>query len=160
MDNSNSILTPPDTPSSQPPANKGSSALLERLSVAMVDVIVNQRDFDCETAEAQEVVAHLSPNWKSDMDTQAKGLDWTSQLASWKERAKEMPDVKFEVRQVSSEVNERSGIAKVYMDMEVTGLGSVTLHAMNELRWRRVKGEWLCTYVLGFRGSPGNAGFP
>ncbi|KAK4626676.1 hypothetical protein CLAFUW4_05145 [Fulvia fulva] len=48
--------------------------------------------------------------------------------------------------------------ATVYMNMEVTGLSDVVLHAMNELGWRKIAGQWLCYYTVGMRGSPGNTG--
>lgn len=64
----------------------------------------------------------------------------------------------FEIVHLSSYVNESAGMANVYMNMEVTGVGGVVLHAMNELRWKRFDGVWLCYFTIGMRGSPGNAG--
>jgi hypothetical protein len=146
MDSADAIPTPPETPDAnqqQTTAQKSSAPLLERLSRALVNAL-NEHDFDFnQSPEAQEVLACISPHFKADMDTQPQSLTWDEQIASWKERAGVHPDVRFEVKQVSSDVNERSGVAKVYMDMEVRGLGNVTLHAMNELRWRKMHGKWL-----------------
>jgi len=153
--------TPPDTPSAhdQP---KGTAAQLERLSSLIIHAH-NERDFDFRSNEAQELVTHISPLWKGEIDTNGppqRPISWAEQVAAWKKRAEECPDVHFAIQTLSSEVNERSGVAKVYMEMVVTGIGDLKLHAMNELRWRRVEGLWLLHYTLGMRGSPGNTGIP
>ena len=87
-------------------------------------------------------------------------MTWTQQIDSWQGRAEEHPDVRFEVVQINSDVQEEKGIARVYMDMEVLGLGDVRLHAMNVLTWVRGPDQvWRLSHVAGMRGSPGNAGF-
>jgi hypothetical protein len=95
------------------------------------------------------------------MDTQPQGdngLSWLEQVSAWRERAQEHPHVHFDVIQMSSAVDDSGGSAQVYMDMEVSGIGDVKLHAMNELRWQHVHGRWMWHYVIGMRGTPGNSG--
>lgn len=173
-----SILTPPDTPAASqkaneadtPPATSSTAAILERLSSA-IPTAINERDLDFTTPDAQELLSHISPRFQATMDTQPgpKPLTWIEQMAAWKERAAEYPDVKFEVVNVASHVDEKKGKARVYVDMEVFGLGEgVKLNAMNELKWRRERddgvvdreGRWMLWSVLGMRGSPmDNGGF-
>ncbi|KAF7195321.1 hypothetical protein HII31_03213 [Pseudocercospora fuligena] len=135
---------------------------LGRLSCAFAN-IVNTHDFDLALPASQELNAHVSPEWLSSMDTQPAKLSWPQQLEQWRARAAEMPNVRFIVQEVSSDVDERKGHAIVCLNMEVVGMAeSVTLHAMNEVRWRRVgvgqNARWLCFYNLGLRGTPGNSG--
>ena len=158
MSKLDAILTPPETPSGQ---NKPTTAAqLERLS-AIVPEIVNTRDFDFARPEAQELLSHVSPDFASQIDTlpdQAKLLSWKAQVAAWRPRAQEHPDVRFEATAVSSVVDERLGFAQVFVEMEVSGIGDVKLHAMNELKWQRVDGKWLWFYVIGMRGTLQNSG--
>ncbi|KAK4549112.1 hypothetical protein LTR36_007568 [Oleoguttula mirabilis] len=137
------------------------AAELERLSTAFVGVL-NAHDFAFASHEAQELVAHLTPDWRAQMDTsahQTEPVGFAEQVKRWKARAQEHPDVRFDVVGVSSDVDEHKGRARVYIEMDVSGiLASGTLQAMNEVKWRRVGGAWRCYYVTGFRGSRGNGG--
>lgn len=155
--------TPDSTPSDDPGSRKAEETAkeLEALSTAFVHAL-NARDFDFnKSGSAREVSRHIAPTWKAQLDTrpqQERPLSWDEQRQAWRERALDHPDVYFDVVQVTSDVNEENGHAKVYLDMEVSGIGHVLLHAMNEVRWRRTRGTWLCYYVIGMRGTPGNAG--
>ncbi|KAK5165128.1 uncharacterized protein LTR77_009225 [Saxophila tyrrhenica] len=149
MDDPSSVPTPPETPT-VPPQKKDTAAELERLSCLIIHAH-NERDFEFQGADTQELQAHISPQWKGEIDTggpRDRPITWEEQTSAWKQRAEEHPDVRFDIRHVSSQVNERSGVAKVYMEMEVSGIGGVTLHAMNELRWRKVERLWLLHYTL------------
>ena len=158
MYNWNAALTPPNTPAHL--KEPFTTTKLERLSVVIPGVI-NTRDFNFKRPEAQELLSHVSSDFLSQIDTlsqQEEALSWTDQMAAWRRRAEEHPDVHFAVASVSSTVDESKGYAQVYVEMEVSGIGDVKLHAMNELRWRRVHGKWLWYYVIGLRGTPGNSG--
>lgn len=148
----------PETPTTQ---TETTASRLERLSSIVVSTI-NDRDFDFTSKDAQSFLAHVSPQWRGEIDTFAQKREIKSfdeQRAMWKKRAEENPDVHFEIVHLSSYVNEGAGMANVYMDMEVTGVANVTLHAMNELKWKRGNdGVWLCYFTIGMRGSPGNSG--
>ena len=77
----------------------------------------------------------------------------------WRKREEDYPDVHFHIASIETNFhNMGEGAATVYMNMEVTGVSDVILHAMNELRWRKSAGQWLCYYTIGMRGSPGNTG--
>lgn len=158
MNGPQSTLTPPDTPSHT--AKLPTKDELERLS-AIVPEIVNTRDFDFTGSEAQELLSHVAPDFTSQIDTLPdtdKLLSWHGQVAAWRQRATDHPDVQFAVTSVSSTVDEKIGFAQVFVEMEVSGIGDVKLHAMNELKWQRVDGQWLWYYVIGMRGTPGNSG--
>ena len=155
MYNWNAAFTPPDTPLQI--KEPSSAAELERLSVVIPHVI-NTRDFDLKSPEAQELLSHVSADFLSDLDTQEKGLSWTDQVDAWRRRVEEYPDVQFTVTSVSSTLDDTKGLAQVYVEMEVSGYGDVKLHAMNELRWKKVAYEWMWYYVIGMRGTPGNSG--
>ncbi|KAK3709511.1 hypothetical protein LTR37_010884 [Vermiconidia calcicola] len=160
MYNPNSIATPPESPGQE--KSTSTAAKLERLSAAVVNAH-NARDFSFQSEEAQELVAHLTHDWEGQFDThsdQTHSYTWNEQVSAWKERAENYPRVHFQIVQTSSNVSEKYGWARVYMDMEVSGIGELTLHAMNELRWKRVDGKWWLYYVLGMRGTPMNAGLP
>lgn len=120
--------------------------------------ILNEKDFDFTSAEAQEVERHMSPEWRSQMDTQPGLVTWEEQKSLWKERADIYPDIVWTVRDVQTDVNQRTGTANVHLEMEVSGIGDVKLQAINENKWVRVNGQWLCHRTIGMRGSPGNSG--
>lgn len=158
MHDCNGALTPPDTPSH--PKDHSPAAELERLSIVIPSVI-NSRDFDFKSPAAQELLTHVSSDFLSQIDTlpqQGRTVSWAEQVAAWRSRAQEYPDVSFAVRSVSSTVDDTKGSAQVYVEMEVSGIGDVKLHAMNELRWKRIDGKWMWCYVVGMRGTPGNSG--
>ena len=128
---------------------------LERLSSAFVNAI-NERDFNFEREEARDLVHHLAPDWRAQLDTyaqQVQPLTFPEQIVLWRQRAQENPDVHFQILHILSDVNEHKGIASVYVEMEVSGISNVKLQAMNELKWRRRDNTWLCYYVIGMRGS-------
>ena len=154
----NAVFTPPDTPSQ--PKEPSIAAELERLS-AVIPRVINTRDFDFKSPEAEELLSHVSSDFVAQIDTrpqQDKALSWHEQVSAWRERAEEHPQVHFALTQISSVVDENRGFAQVYMDMEVSGIGDVKLNAMNELRWRQVHGKWVWYHVIGMRGTPGNTG--
>ena len=158
MSGQNALITPPYTPSQL--KEPSVPAELERLS-AVIPLVVNRRDFDFESNEAKELHSHVSPEFAAQIDTlpqQGRTVSWADQVSAWRKRAEDNPDAHFALTSISSVVNEKKGVAQVYMDMEVSGIGDVKLHAMNELRWKRVDGIWLWYYVVGMRGTPGNSG--
>ena len=156
----NHLSTPPETPGLSAQKTDSTDPELERLSTIMLDIL-NTRDFDLETEESRELQQHIAPDLKFLMDTQEQNGEpwsWKRQLVAWKQRAEELPDVHFALISISSAVDESNGEARVFMEMEATGIGEVKLHAMNEVWWRRYNKRWKCYYVLGMRGTPGNSG--
>jgi len=146
------------TPTSDESPVEPVSALLERLSFAVVTAI-NEQDFDFTSEQAHEFLAHLAPDWEGEMDTQPAKVNFEQQVALWRQRTETHPNVCFEVLQVESAVDEDSGTASVYLGMQVSGFGDVVLHAMNEMKWRREKSKgWLCYQTIGMRGSMVNSG--
>ncbi|KAK4503454.1 hypothetical protein PRZ48_004369 [Zasmidium cellare] len=139
----------PDTPSTRVDPDESTASYLERLSSTIVTAL-NDRDFAFASAPAQLFLTHISPHWRGEIDTFAQKREITSfdqQRAMWKQRAEENPGVHFEIVHLWSYVNEEVGLANVYMNMEVTGVGGdgVKLHAMNELKWKRTDGETTLT---------------
>ncbi|TKA70704.1 hypothetical protein B0A55_07356 [Friedmanniomyces simplex] len=151
--------TPPDEYTSD--NNKSTTSELERLSSAFVHIL-NDHDFDFRTPAAQELQAHLSSNFRAHLDTYAQDSEpvtLAEQIAKWRQRAQENPEVKFRILHTMATVDEGKGRASVYVEMEVSGISDVKLQAMNELNWECVGGVWLCYYIIGMRGSSVNNGF-
>ncbi|KAK5723691.1 hypothetical protein LTR15_005390 [Elasticomyces elasticus] len=143
--------TPPDDCTE----DRSTVSELERLSSAFLHVL-NERDFDFQTPTSQELKSHLSTNFRAHLDTFAQNSEpvtLEAQVAKWRQRAQEQPNVHFHLLSLMSTVDESTGRASVYVDMEVSGLSGVKLQAMNELNWERVDGVWLCYYIIGMRGS-------
>lgn len=148
------------TPESDTSPKETTSAQIERLSTTWVNTL-NNRDFSFTSPEAQDLIAHLAPDFRARIDTDPSNpfhLSLDEQIVKWRERAEQHPDVYFKIVLISSDVDEAKGVASVYLNMEVSGIGEVMLSAMNELRWRREDERWLCYYVIGMRGSMGNTG--
>lgn len=135
-------------------------AMLERLSAIGVQAL-NDGDHDFSRSEAtRELRAHIAPDWRGQIDTYAHAREVTldEQTAMWDQRRAENPNVHFHIMGMTTDIDEAKGEALIFLDMEVTGLAEVTLQAMNELTWRRIKGEWFLWHTLGLRGTRGNTG--
>ncbi|KAK4554672.1 hypothetical protein LTR86_008174 [Recurvomyces mirabilis] len=111
---------------------------IERLAVNFVDVL-NARDFDFTSDKAKELRSRMTADWKAQMDTYAA----------------DPSPVKFDeqVVEVMSKVEESKKRARVFLEMQVSGITDGKLMAMNELRWKMVEGVWLCYFVIGMRGG-------
>ncbi|KAK3068898.1 hypothetical protein LTR53_013176 [Teratosphaeriaceae sp. CCFEE 6253] len=128
--------TPPD----HTPSTASTTTELERLSGAFVHVL-NERDFDFASTAAQELRSHLSSNFRAHLDTFAQDsrpVTLDEQVAKWRQRAQENPDVNFAILHTMCSVDEAKGRASVYVEMEVSGISNVKLQAVNELNWERV----------------------
>ena len=137
-------------------------AKLERLSAVVVHAI-NSRDFTFQSKEAKELILHIAPDFKAQLDTTGdpRTVDWDEQVSRWRQRAEEFPNVQFHILHVDISVDSTDSHASVYMDMEVTGIGDVKLQAMNEVKWKKVGGPaspWVLYFVIGMRGSQANSG--
>ncbi|KAK5111383.1 hypothetical protein LTR62_005224 [Meristemomyces frigidus] len=149
------LFTPATTPLAPQSSDPESTVQdLERISRAFVDVL-NAHDFDFTSLRAQEVRSRMSPDWRTRIDTvgDPQPCDFEEQQRRWKSRALDNPDVHFKVVEVMSKVVERKQRARVFMEMEVSGVTSGKVMAMNELRWKKVDGVWLCYYTIGMRGG-------
>ncbi|EMC96954.1 hypothetical protein BAUCODRAFT_147147 [Baudoinia panamericana UAMH 10762] len=156
-----SVTTLPSPPPEAVKQKESTAELLERLSSA-IGVVINEHDFDFTSDSAKELIAHIAPDMKSQLDTcaqDANHLTWEEQVSQWRQRAKYTPDVRFHLDQIASDVNEDTGRATVFMEMTVHGIENVTLQAMNDLKWRRKNGQWMLYHMIGLRGSTANTGF-
>jgi hypothetical protein len=144
-----------------PPDSDGDTvSLLERLSAAFC-YIINEKDFTLSSSVSKELMEHISPDFRAQMDTVTAGsesITFDQQMAFWRQRAEEQPDVSFMPVHTSTELNEETGRATVYLNMEVRGIDNVKLEAINQLKWRRQGETWFCYYVIGMRGSAVNSG--
>ncbi|PIA92665.1 hypothetical protein CB0940_05085 [Cercospora beticola] len=147
------------TLSSKPKANDNvpgepTASRLNRLSCAF-PTIINTKDFSLQGPDVQELASCITPDWTGSMDTQPQGVTWSEQVKLWKARAAGMPNVRFEITHSNVDLDEVNGVATVWMEMEVMGMGDVVLGAVNEVNWRRVKDDkWECFRTKGMRGSP------
>lgn len=153
-----------ETPSLAPSDNKPTETttqMLERLCTNFVKALDNQ-DFDFTDPAAQEVMSHLSPDWHARLLTYAeaaKTLTLAEQMAVWRKRAVDLPEVRYGIDYVFSHVNESGGIATVLVNMMISGVAMTTRYNMNECRWRRNdEGKWIWMSVHGIRGNPMSSG--
>ncbi len=105
------------TPSSDHTPPESIAATLERLSTAVVTAL-NARDFDFTSETAQELVRHLAPDFKAELDSlpnQNRPRTFEEQKIAWKKRIEQYPDVHFEIVGMDSQVDEKKGRGSVYM---------------------------------------------
>jgi hypothetical protein len=153
MDNATYLPSPaPTEPAGAP---KPLIPDLERLSAAFVQVL-NERDFDFTSDVAQELKSRLSSDWKAQLDTFAadsRPVTFAEQVARWRQRAQDNPDVKFNVLDVQTRVDNKKGRVNIFVEMEVEGISNVKLQALNVVKWKVVGDIWMCYKVIGMRGS-------
>lgn len=65
----------------------------------------------------------------------------------------QFPGFSVAVKSISSDVDEETGIASVYMETEVSGAPpEIKTISVNEYRWRRDRGVWKCWLHTGMKG--------
>ena len=137
------------------------AADLVRLA-AIIDKVVNTNDFDFTSPEAQELLPHIAWDFNCQIDCirhPDERLSWKELVAAWRKGAEDDPGVKLAWTSVTSTIDEAKGFAQVYLEKEITAVGGLKFHVMEEQRWRRDFGKWLLTNMLGMRGTPANSGF-
>lgn len=139
------------TPSSD--TDETTSTKLERLSRCVPESI-NARDFAFASKDGQELLAHTAPDFMCHLDSQSQPITLQEQVKAWSDRAETHPDFRFELQDVTSDVNERSGRASVFMSLIWTGISDVNLHAICEMKWRRKGNWWELYWVYGMRSMP------
>lgn len=168
MANRNATLTPPETPSlslsgSTPSEPKGASTAAELVRLAsIIDEVVNTNDFDFTSPDAQELLLHIASDFICQIDCirhPEERLSWESLVAAWRQGAEDDPGVKLAWTSVSTTVDDPRGFAQVFLEKEITAVGGLKFHIMEEQRWRRVSGKWFLSNMIGMRGSPANSGF-
>lgn len=168
MASGNAALTPPDTPSlslggttpSEPEAATTATELVRLASI--IDEVVNTNDFDFTTPDAQELLSHIASDFVCQIDCiryPDERLSWEDLVAAWRRGAEDDPGVKLAWTSVSSTVDEPKGFAQVYLEKEITAVGGLKFHVMEEQQWRRDFGKWFLSNMIGMRGTPANSGF-
>ena len=140
-------------PVSEKPQPETTAQLIERLSSNFVTTI-NDRDFDFSSEDAQELMSHISPDWRAQLQSFTDGNASHSleeQIVIWRRRVKEHPDTEYGIDSVFSDVNEHAGTAIVYVNMYVAGIAEARLYNMNQCTWKRnSEGKWIW---LGTQGE-------
>lgn len=136
---------------------------LERLARSATQV-VNGGDFDHETPAGREFASYVSDDFQAVLDNYSpEPLSWRGLCATWKLMARLDPSVFFDIRQISSDVDDVRGKATVYVEIAATGVtGSkdVKFLTMSVLSWRRdEKGRWWYHRYQGMLGTVGSGGF-
>lgn len=144
---------PQDYPTPASDSDESTASKLERLSRCVADSI-NARDFAFTSKDGQELLAHTAADFMCHLDSQAQPITLQEQVAAWQKRTEQFPDFRFELQEISSDVNERSGQASVFMSLIWTGLSDVNLHAITELKWRKMGNWWELYWVYGMRSMP------
>lgn len=155
-----SILTPPYTPSES--GNKPTTAAeLVRLA-GVIDILVNDADFTFTRPDAQELLSHIASDFGATIDCVRHPdeiLSWDELVEAWRKGSEDDPGVRFAWTSVSSTIDEGNGTAQLFIEKEITAVGGLKFHVMEEQRWRRENEIWLLYHILGMRGTPANSGF-
>lgn len=159
------LQTPPDTPydsGSEPESKKESTAARIVRLASLIDICCNAHDFDFAGPEGQELIGHIAPEFTAAIDCirhPDKVFSWEGVVDAWRRGAEEDPNVKFAWTSVSSTIDEGRGFAQVFIEKEITGIGNLRFHVMEEQQWRREYDKWLLVSIMGMRGTPANSGF-
>lgn len=134
-------------PSSRQSATQDTRSYLEGLCVAGV-VALNDRDY-----EYRNVYDAISPRFRAYFENVPQPLTLEEYKVVAQQTIERFPEYHIDVQNVSSEIDELQGNAIVYLEGEVTGAPPGTrMVLMNEFRWKRDGGAWLCWLHRGMKG--------
>lgn len=133
--------------------DESTSTRLERLSRCVPEVI-NARDWAFTSNDAQELLANVSADFMCRLDPHPQPLTLGEQVKAWADRSRETPEFWIELQDVTSNVDQGTGEASVYLDMIFKGVGKFNLHTIAEMKWRRRGNWWKLYWVHALRGMP------
>lgn len=145
-----SVSTAPTVYSKQstPSVLQDTATHLESICVGSV-LAVNARDLDYTK---NDLFKSASSTFKAHFDNFPHPLTMAEHSTILRSMIEQFPKYHVEVKSVSSEVDEETGIATVFMETEVTGApDDIRTRSMNEYRWRRDRGTWRCWSHVGMK---------
>jgi hypothetical protein len=154
-------ITPPFTPAES--QKQSTAAELVRLA-GIIDVMINDNDFTFTRADALELLGHIAPDFRAVIDCVRypdQTQTWQELVEAWQKGSEEDPGVRFAWTSVSSTIDEVGGQAQLFIEKQITAVGGMKFHVMEEQQWQRDSnsGKWLLWRILGMRGTPANSGF-
>jgi hypothetical protein len=124
---------------------------LERLHILSAKA-TNSGDWELTTA--QEFLDHLDPAFQFWPEDSGTPQSWEGAIKGWQNILKDFPGYRYNVENISSDVDEHKGIAWVHIDASVDGTGGVKHSWRTEARWRRdLNGKWVLRELMGLRGA-------
>lgn len=124
---------------------------LEHLSRRIIEINLNDKD-----STHPLIMTHMSTQFRSKHDALPKVTNRDDHQGSLVEHLKKQPDLRVEILNTSSEVDESRGRATVYVWYELTGLEhDLEREAVAVLSWERRQGTWLNVKHTGMRGPSG-----
>lgn len=136
---------------------------LERISIAGI-YCLNARDFSLSTPSGLEVRKYFAPNFRVVLDhLSSTPLTWEEACTFLSTFFAENPEAQYAVRNVSSDVDAKKGVATVWFELVMEGKGDgVRESGMGTCVWRKGLGEgegWVWGRYWNMRGMEGNLGF-
>lgn len=126
---------------------------LERMSAAAV-IAMSQRDWTfSQTPEAQDLLAHVAPDWIAMFDNYPNPLRFSEQVAAHQKFMDENPTAYYIVQSISTVFSASGNEASVFLEIDIKNLNGITIAGQSEFRWRREGKKWLWYYHLGMRGT-------
>ncbi|KAK3047883.1 hypothetical protein LTR09_010708 [Extremus antarcticus] len=159
-----SLPSPPDSTGNETEANKqdqdqGSAAprgeaiggYLENLSEQILEVNLNQRDNNHPLVQK-----HMSPEFRGKHDALPKVNNRDAHQDNLKKHLAAQPNLKVEILNHSSDVDDSRGRATVYLYYKLHGLEhGLGREAVAVLSWERKQGNWKIIKHQGMRGPSG-----
>lgn len=148
------LPTPPDSNAPDTPTRKESTGeYLERLSKSFLHLSLNLRD-----SFNPLIMRHMAPTFRGTHDTLPKVVSREDHQSSLQKHLSTEPDLRCEIKNSSSDVDDSRGRATVYLWYELSGLThGLEREAVAVMSWERKQGTWVHTKHTGMRGP---SGFP
>lgn len=154
---STSQAQPPLQPKHKPNTRDIASQLCR---IARADIhAINTRDFSRQSPSGLEVLSHISPDFAAIVDNIPYPLNWDELNDAWRAWADADDRFEFIIRDCSAYVNEQTGRASVYVDLDVVGVSNVELKGLTEQCWKReAGGKWMFYKLWASRAMHGSDG--
>lgn len=124
--------------------------LFERYCWAILEVI-NSRDFDLQTENAQMLKSIISPGWYATLNCSPFTASFEQQIAVWRNMTLDFPDIYFELVGVDADVNETYRTADVIMHTHMLQ-GDEKFLTTCMLNFKLSDGKWSWYKHHGIRG--------
>lgn len=130
---------------------------LERLTVASIEAF-NDKDFSYTgSPDREEFLTRIAPSFEARIERVNEVLDWQGLSTIWRNLATTLPDVKFEIVNVTVDVF-GFGKASVFLETSTEVQEGVKWNRIMEYKWYMVEGVWMHSALTSISGSQGNSG--
>ena len=127
-------------------------AKLERLSEAAVRAM-SLRDWDfTKTAEAKELLEHISPDWSAQFDNYADPLSFADQVLAHRKFMEQNQTAYYEIQSIFTDIVPGADHASVFLQIDIRQIGNTTIHGFSEFKWQLIDCEWIWYHHIATRG--------